>query len=91
MEGNGATLQHRLMSCLETILELEGELENLEQGHALLSEFNQLKSFMENIDQVILDEYDVKRIENATENFLEEIKGPINMMGAGRPHKKTIQ
>jgi len=68
------------MNCLETIIELERDLERLELGHVLLSEFSQLKTFMERIDQVAVDEQDVRRIEAATSNFLDELKGPLGLM-----------
>jgi ABC-type transporter Mla MlaB component len=91
MDQDDSELQLRLLSCLETILELEGELERLEQGRSLLGEFSQLKSFVEKIDQVRVDEYDVKRIEQATANFLLEIKGILGMPSTDVRHGKPIQ
>lgn len=79
MDSNASNLQSRLLNCLETIIELERDLERLELGHVLLSEFEQLKSFMERIDQVAVDEEDVRRIEAATSNFLDELKIPLGM------------
>ncbi len=70
-------LQSRLRNCLQTILELEPDLEGLELGHDLMKEFDMLKSFMEKLDDVELQEDDVRRIETATANFLEELKGPL--------------
>lgn len=89
MDSDITNLQSRLMNCLETIIELERELDRLELGHVLLSEFSQLKSFMEKIDQVAVDEEDVRRIEAATSNFLDELKTPMNLakedLAKGRP------
>ncbi|GFM35463.1 hypothetical protein [Desulfovibrio psychrotolerans] len=73
-------LQSRLRNCLQTILELEPDLEGLEIGHDLMKEFDLLKSFMEKLDDVELQEEDVRRIETATANFLEELKGPLSDM-----------
>lgn len=67
----------RITNCLQTILELEPELERLELGHSLLDEFVVLKSFLEKIDKVEVCEEDVRRIEQATANFLEELRGPL--------------
>lgn len=73
-------LQSRLRNCLQTILELEPDLEELELGHDLMKEFDLLKSFMEKLDDVALQEDDVRRIETATTNFLEELKGPLSKL-----------
>ena len=67
----------RITNCLQTILELESQLESLEHGNSLLDEFVVLKSFLEKIDKVDLSEADVERIETATANFLKELRGPL--------------
>ena len=84
-------LQSRLMNCLETIIELERELERLELGHVLLSEFAQLKDFMDKIDQVKVDEEDVRRIEAATSHFLEELRGPLGTLDDEDGQDKVVQ
>ncbi len=68
----------RITNCLQTILELEPQLEKLEHGNSLLDEFVVLKSFLQKIDKVDLNESDVERIEAATSNFLKELQGPLN-------------
>ncbi|XPV74902.1 MAG: hypothetical protein ACNI27_09645 [Desulfovibrio sp.] len=67
----------RITNCLQTILELEPQLKQLEMGHTLLDEFVVLKSFLENIDNVDLQEADVIRIEEATAHFLKELELPL--------------
>lgn len=67
----------RITNCLQTILDLEPQLESLEHGNSLLDEFVVLKSFLEKIDKVDLSESDVERIETATANFLKELQGPL--------------
>ncbi len=67
----------RITNCLQTILELESQLEKLEHGNSLLDEFAVLKSFLEKIDKVEISEADVERIEKATSNFLKELEGPL--------------
>lgn len=88
MEPMTSVLQSRLMNCLETIIELERQLKRLELGHVLLSEFNQLREFMDKIDQVAVNEEDVRRIEAATSHFLQELEGPLGALeeepGSGR-------
>lgn len=83
MDPNVTTLQSRLLNCLETIIELERDIERLELGHVLLAEFNQLKTFMERIDQVAVEEEDVRRIEAATSNFLDELRVPLGLSREG--------
>ena len=67
----------RIASCLQTILELEPHLKRLEIGQALMDEFDVLKEFLEKIDTVDLDEEDVRRVEEATASFLEELRAPL--------------
>lgn len=73
-------LQMRLKNCLQTILELEPALERLELGHVLLKDYATLRSFIEKLEEVSLQEDDVQRIERATSNFLEELKLPLAFM-----------
>ncbi len=68
----------RLENCLQTILELEPEVERLDLGHIMREEYAALRKFMEKLDSVQLEEDDVRRIEGATERFLEELKGPLS-------------
>lgn len=73
-----AALHNRLRNCLQTILELEPQIERLDMGHALTEEFGQLKAFIEKLEDVRLDEDDVERIERATEHFLAEVEAPLS-------------
>lgn len=74
---NVGELHSRLKNCLQTILDLEPALDRLELGKDLVREFSMLKTFMERLDVVSLAEDDVRRIERATTNFLEELRGPV--------------
>ncbi len=67
----------RISNCLQTILDLEPELEKLELGKGLLEEFGVLKDFLRRIDTVLLNEDDVSRVESATASFLEELRAPL--------------
>lgn len=77
------TVSHlvRITNCLQTILDLEPELTKLDLGHSLLDEFVVLKSFLQKIDEVELSEDDVQRIEQATSNFLKELREPLQRLG----------
>lgn len=78
---DASELHSRLKNCLQTILELEPELERLELGQELLKEFALLKSFVAKLEDITLVEDDVLRIEKATAHFLEELKEPIALLG----------
>ncbi len=81
----------RITNCLQTILDLEPQLEKLEHGNSLLDEFIVLKSFLEKIDKVDLTESDVERIETATVNFLKELQAPLAKAKARAEKKRRLQ
>jgi len=81
----------RISNCLETILELEPELEKIEFGKSLLDEFGVLKDFLGRIDTVSLNEDDVERVEAATANFLDELRGPLSQTRVGRSGALRLQ
>ena len=81
----------RITNCLQTILELEPQLEKLEHGNSLLDEFVVLKSFLEKIDRVDLSESDVERIESATANFLRELEVPLARSEADGKQGRRLQ
>jgi len=81
----------RISNCLQTILDLEPDLKRLELGDSLLGEFVVLKAFLEKIDTVDLREADVERIERATANFLEELRGPLSQAGEKRANPLRLQ
>lgn len=84
-------LHLRLKNCLQTILDLEPEIERLDLGHVLLKEYAQLKSFIDKLGQVNLEEEDVNRIEAATENFLEELKTPLSFLDDEPAKRRLMQ
>jgi len=81
----------RISNCLQTILELEPELEKIELGRSLLEEFGVLKDFLQRIDSVTLNEDDVERVETATANFLEELRGPLAKSRPARGYAPRLQ
>lgn len=84
-------LSARISNCLHTILELEPDLEQLQFGHYLLRDFNILKMFLSHVEEIEVQEQDVARIEAATENFLKELREPLEQNEPGRPKKYIVQ
>lgn len=84
-------LSARISNCLHTILELEPDLEQLQFGHYLLRDFNILKMFLSHVEEIEVQEQDVARIEAATENFLRELKEPLEQNETGLSKKYIVQ
>lgn len=70
-------LQLRLRSCLQAILELEPELKTLQLAEPLLAEFSVLKDIYNRLETLMIQEDDVRRIEDATAHFLKELEGTV--------------
>ena len=70
-------LHNRLRSCLQAILELESDLEQTRLAESFLVEFSTLKDLYGKIETLCLREDDVRRIENATAHFLDELRGTV--------------
>ena len=84
-------LQLRLKNCLQTILELEPALERLEMGHMLLQDYATLRTFIDKLAEVALQEDDVRRIELATSNFLQELKAPLALVQDNTAKRQQLQ
>lgn len=81
MENSESVLRARVFNCLQTIIDLEPELQKHALGDRLLDEFRQLKETIHAIDSLELTEKDVQRIEKSTSEFLEEIRLPLALHG----------
>ncbi|QJT08224.1 hypothetical protein [Oceanidesulfovibrio marinus] len=90
-EQNDTTLHERLKNCIQTILELEPDVERLELGHILRDEYSTLRDFLERVDSVHLEEGEVRRIEEATSSFLEELESPLGNARDPRPRGRIMQ
>jgi hypothetical protein len=77
MSDGRTILQHRLLNCLQTIIDLEEELGARDVDINLSQELGTLKRVMLHIDQLEISEIDVQRVEQATTRFLEELSGPL--------------
>ena len=84
-------LHIRLRSCLQTILELESELKDLQVAEPLLAEFTVLKDIYNRLESLLVQEEDVKRIEDATSHFLDELKGTVKQNATVRPGQRFLQ
>ena len=84
-------LSARIENCLHTILELEPDLEQLQFGHYLLRDFTILKMFLSRVEEIEVQEQDVARIEEATENFLKELREPLAQNESKRLKKYVVQ
>ncbi len=83
-------LQARVLNCLQTILDLEADLKRLTLSEELLEDFENLRRLIVRIDDVALQEQEVRRIEAATSQFLEELKVPL-ALDPGAPFLPFLQ
>ena len=70
-------LHVRLKSCLQTILDLEPQLEVLDKSVVLKADLFRLKRYMRQVDSMNLEEEDVFRLERVTEHFLCALRDPV--------------
>jgi hypothetical protein len=76
-------LQARVYNCLQTILDLESDLDRAGMGENLLEELNEIKGLIHQTHHWDLKEADVLRIERATADFLREIEIPLSLRTKG--------
>ena len=88
---NTPRLHIRLRSCLQAILDLEPELKNLQMAEPLLAEFSVLKDIYNRLETLLIQEDDVKRIEDATASFLEELKGSVKQESVSHSGQRFLQ
>lgn len=84
-------LQLRLRSCLQAILDLEPELKNISSAEHLLTELSVLKEIYGRLETLLVQEEDVRRIEEATANFFAELKGSIKQESSARSGQRFLQ
>ncbi|MDR3319542.1 MAG: hypothetical protein LBS77_00940 [Desulfovibrio sp.] len=80
-------LQIRLKNCIQTILELEEDMDEQIGGRHFNNEISTLKTYLQQVDSMILAEADVRRLEKATAIFLAELRLPT----IDRPQKRLLQ
>ncbi len=70
-------LQLRLKNCIQTVLELEPDMEKLALCDAFKEDMHFLKGCLNDIDRMSLSEQEVQRLEKATARFLRELWTPL--------------
>ena len=91
MDNDVPRLHLRLRSCLQAIIDLETELKTIRSAEPLLSELAVLKDIYNRLETLFIQEEDVERIEEATANFFEELKGSIKQESFMRPGQRFLQ
>lgn len=67
-------LKLRLQNCLQTILDLKGDLDSTPFGESFLPELGLLEMFLKNLVHIKVSEEEVWRVELATGHFLSELR-----------------
>lgn len=88
-EDNGLRL--RLVNCLQTIIDLEPDLEQLDLVEKLDKEIKVLKTVINRIDQFRVEEEDVLRVEEATSVFLQELRLPLACKEQNKTFPRLLQ
>jgi hypothetical protein len=81
----------RLKNCLQTILELEPELERLHLPEAFRNELTMLKQHLEKIEHIEFYEEDLQRLETATAKFLNELRLPLSHIQPNVAKRRLLQ
>ncbi len=84
-------LHSRLRNCLQTILDLEPAIRLAPLGDHLMEEFGALKEVMGRLEDISVNEDEVGRIEEATANFLCELKEALSAIDVLPPHGERLQ
>jgi hypothetical protein len=84
-------LYSRLRNCLQTILELEPELERLQLPGTFRSELEVLKQHLDRIRHFEFYEEDLRRLEAATAKFLEELRLPFAHLRTTSTQRRLVQ
>ncbi|MDR2503573.1 MAG: hypothetical protein LBD82_04210 [Deltaproteobacteria bacterium] len=74
---NEAQLRLRLKNCLQIILDFKDDFGAMSFGVCFMTEFNILEGFLQKIAGLSVSEYEVRRVELATTQFLEELNHPL--------------
>ena len=84
-------LQLRLKNCLQTILEMEPDMEDLPAQADFGPDMATLKSYISKVDEMDLVEEDVTRLEHATAHFLAELRLPVERTRSGPSARRILQ
>lgn len=84
-------LQLRLRSCLQAIIELEPELKAIRSAEPLVTELSVLKDIYTRLETLLVEEEDVRRIEEATASFFQELKGSVSQSSIPHSAQRFLQ
>ncbi len=84
-------LQVRLKNCLQTILDLEVDMEKYSLYENFKIEMTALKGYLKEVDAISLCEADVHRLEQATALFLQELSLPHVQEHSASHSKRVLQ
>ncbi len=79
-------LKLRVESCVDTILELDKSLGKGKIGQDVIERFERLRESLESVADDTMDERDISRIEDATNQLLSEIRVSLGKQGCGPLH-----
>ncbi len=81
LSRTASRLQLRLSSCLETVLEIQRILDDSELVLQLEVQATDLRALLENVDSLPVAEYEVSKLESATNRLLEVLKPVLDLTG----------
>ncbi len=84
-------LQIRLQNCLQTILDLEPDMEKFAIYDTFKDEMTALKKYLNELNTLSLSEDDVTRLEKATALFLQELSLPFIQAQNTGTNKRILQ
>ena len=84
-------LQIRLKNCLQTILDLEPDMDTLPARADFRPDMDTLKTYLARVEDMDLVEEDVQRLERATAHFLAELRLPMEHMRQGCAKSRVLQ
>ncbi len=84
-------LNIRLKNCLQTIIELEPDFQELRMCGEFEIELGTIKAYLNKIEDLDLAEEDVIRLEHATANLLDELRRPFDLLGKNTCKHRILQ
>lgn len=84
-------LQIRLKNCLQTILELEPDLDQLPVRGDFQADMDRLKKYLDRVEDMELGEEDVLRLESTTAHFLAELRQTMRHTKQGSVNHRILQ
>ena len=82
-------LRQRLVHCIQTILDLEPQVNALRAGTSFMDEMTALRDCLDRVGRMDIAEADVLRFERATALFLDELRLPL--AGNAAPVNRVLQ